>query len=150
PLTLDRPPWAAPAFGIEGTLGPVPNAEVAPPGQHGHAATTGRSGATPPLRYRPLPVTPSAEVDLALMLPDWVAGAEVERVLRTSAGPLLERVAILDEYRGESVPARHRSLLWRLTFRDPSRTLRDKEIEGRRQKILRSLENELGVRPRTA
>lgn len=150
PLPLDRPPWAAPAYGVEVTLGPMPNARVAPEGQHAHGAGADRLGAPPAVRYRPLPVTPASAVDLALLLPDGLAAAEVERVLRTSAGPLLERLAILDEYRGEGVPAGHRSVLWRLTFRDPVRTLRDKEIEGRRQKILRSLENELGVRPRTA
>jgi phenylalanyl-tRNA synthetase beta chain len=48
------------------------------------------------------------------------------------------------------LPAGHRSVAWTLTFRDPSRTLRDKEIEGRRQRILKSLESELGVQPRTA
>ncbi|MBK6305745.1 MAG: hypothetical protein IPF47_08585 [Gemmatimonadetes bacterium] len=37
-----------------------------------------------------------------------------------------------------------------MTFRDATRTLRDKEVDGRRQKILRTLETELGVRPRTA
>jgi phenylalanyl-tRNA synthetase beta chain len=37
-----------------------------------------------------------------------------------------------------------------LTFRDPSRTLRDKEVEGRRARILQTLEKELGIRPRSA
>ncbi len=69
-------------------------------------------------------------------------------MLRTAGGELLERIVLFDEYRGEGLPAGVRSLAWRLTFRDPVRTLRDKEIEGRRQKILRSLESELGVRPR--
>ena len=81
-------------------------------------------------------------------MPDGTAAADVERVLRASGGELLERVVLFDEYRGEGLPAGVRSLAWRLTFRDPERTLRDKEIEGRRQKILRSLESELGVRPR--
>jgi phenylalanyl-tRNA synthetase beta chain len=43
----------------------------------------------------------------------------------------------------------YRSIAWRLTFRHPERTLRDKEIEGRRARILRALNEELGVRPRT-
>jgi phenylalanyl-tRNA synthetase beta chain len=36
-----------------------------------------------------------------------------------------------------------------LTFRHPERTLRDKEIEGRRNKILSALADELNVRQRT-
>ena len=100
------------------------------------------------MRYRPLPTTPSAEVDIALLVPDGTMAAQVEKVIRASGGDLLENVALFDEYRGEGLPEGVRSLAWRLTFRDPVRTLRDKEIEGRRQKILRSLASELGVRPR--
>ena len=147
PVVLDRPAWAAEAFGVEVTLDPMPNGFVAPKGSHAHDI---RPEPRPrhPVRYRPLPTTPSAEFDLALLVPDVTAAAEVERVLRASGGDLLERVVLFDEYRGEGLPAGVRSLAWRLTFRDPVRTLRDKEIEGRRQKILRSLESELGVRPR--
>ena len=155
PLALDRPNWAAPAYGVELTLGPMPNAPVARPGEHIHALVTNaneaiRRGTRPAHRYRPLPTTPAVEEDFSLLLPDGLPAADVERVLRTSGGELVERVVIFDEYRGEHVPPGFRSVSWRLTFRDPVRTLRDKEIEGRRQKILRSLENELGVRPRSA
>ena len=146
PLALDRPPWAAEAWGVEVTLDVMPNAFVAPAGSHAHAAPGVVRRAH--VRYRSLPTTPAAEVDLALLVPDAVPAADVERVVRDAGGDLLERVVLFDEYRGEGLPAGTRSLGWRLTFRDPVRTLRDKEIEGRRQKILRSLETELGVRPR--
>lgn len=147
PVVLDRPAWAAEAFGVEVTLDPMPNGIVAPPGAHSHdARTEPRPRAS--VRYRPLPTTPAAEVDIALLVPHAVAAADVERVIRASGGELLERGILFDEYRGEGLPEGTRSLAWRLTFRDPVRTLRDKEIEGRRQKILRSLESELGVRPR--
>lgn len=147
PVALDRPAWAAEAFGVELTLDPMPNGVVAPRGAHAHEARPEPRHRVHP-RYRPLPTTPAAEFDLALLVPDGTAVTDVERVLHASGGDILERVALFDEYRGEGLPAGVRSLAWRLTFRDPLRTLRDKEIEGRRQKILRSLENELGVRPR--
>jgi phenylalanyl-tRNA synthetase beta chain len=147
PVALDRPAWAAEAFGVELTIDPMPNGFVAPRGAHAHEARP-EPRHRPPVRYRPLPTTPAAEFDLALLVPDGMAAADVERVLRAAGGELLERVSLFDEYRGEGLPGGVRSLAWRLTFRDPVRTLRDKEIEGRRQKILRSLESELGVRPR--
>jgi phenylalanyl-tRNA synthetase beta subunit len=37
-----------------------------------------------------------------------------------------------------------------LTFRHPDRTLSAKEIDGRRERLLRTLEGELGVRQRTS
>jgi phenylalanyl-tRNA synthetase beta chain len=147
PVSLDRPAWASEAFGVEITLDPMPNGFVAARGQHAHAVKREpRPHAA--VRYRPLPTTPAAIVDVALVVPDGTPAAQVERVLRAAGGELLERVELFDEFRGEGVPEGARSLGWRLTFRDPVRTLRDKEIEGRRQKILRSLESELGVRPR--
>jgi phenylalanyl-tRNA synthetase beta chain len=98
----------------------------------------------------PLPTMPPAEFDLALLVPDAVAVADVERVVRAAAGELLEKLELFDRYTGSGIEAGHRSLAWRLTFRHPERTLRDKEIEGRRGKILGALEQELHVRQRSA
>ena len=103
-----------------------------------------------PVPFKPLPSTPAAPIDLALLVPDAVRAADVERVIRNNGGELLERLTLFDEFRGAGLPPATRSLAWRLTFRDATRTLRDKEIEGRTNKILRALEGELGVRQRRA
>jgi phenylalanyl-tRNA synthetase beta chain len=100
--------------------------------------------------YRPIPTTPATEFDLALLVPDSVSAGAVEAVLRRGAGELLESVTLFDEYRGKGVEQGVRSLAWRLTLRHPERTLRDKEVEGRRDKLLKTLEHELGIRQRTA
>jgi phenylalanyl-tRNA synthetase beta chain len=147
-LELDAPVWAAPAFGVELVLGNMSNSDVAPPGEHAHGGTAPRSVRQAP-RYRPLPITPASEFDLALLVPQGLAAAEVERVIRAAAGELLERLDVFDLYEGEGVDAGHRSVAWRLTLRHPERTLRDKEIEGRRAKILSALQHQLNVRQRT-
>jgi phenylalanyl-tRNA synthetase beta chain len=146
-LRLDAPVWAAPAFGVEIDLSTLANADVAPPGLHADAPSA-EPGPTI-AAYRPVPSTPAAEFALALIVPDAHTSADVARVLRSSAGDLLEHLELFDEYRGEGIPKGTRSLAWRLTFRDPNRTLRDKEVEGRRSKILESLERDLGVRLRS-
>ena len=161
-VALDAPVWAAPAFGVEITLGTVESSPVARPGQSaasaapadGHAAASafpadGR-GAGGNVRFKPLPVTPAVELDLALLVPSGLPAARVESTIRSQAGELLERLMLFDEYEGAGIPAGFRSLAWRLTFRHPDRTLRDKEIEGRRDKLLRTLESDLGIRPRTS
>jgi hypothetical protein len=148
-VALDAPVWASPAFGAEVTLGAIESAPVAQPRANvWHEAVGAQAGVgdAAHVRYRPLPTTPAAELDLALVVPDAVAAARVEEVLRRSGGDTLERVALLDEFRGGDVPAGARSLLWRLTLRDPVRTLRQKEVDGRRQKLVQALERELGVR----
>ena len=60
-----------------------------------------------------------------------------------------EALELFDEYKGDGVEPGFRSLAWRLTFRHPQRTLRDKEIEGRRSRILAALQQELHVRQRS-
>ena len=147
-LRLDAPVWASPAYGVEMVLGAVSNADVAPPGEHAHSISVAPPPHAP-VKYRPLPTTPAAEFDLALLLPPDVRAAQVEDVIRRSAGELLERLAAFDLYEGAGIEAGMRSVAWRLTLRHPERTLRDKEIEGRRSKILSALQTELNVRQRS-
>jgi phenylalanyl-tRNA synthetase beta chain len=155
-VPLDAPVWASAAFGVELTLGEVSSTSVAARGQHAHGAVPAArgvaalvQGSRAPTRFVPLPTQPAAEFDLALLVPDAVGAGVVEACLRSSGGDLLERVALFDEFRGKGVPEGTRSLAWRLTFRHPERTLREKELEGRRSQLLKALENQLGVRPRT-
>jgi phenylalanyl-tRNA synthetase beta chain len=148
-IALDAPVWAKPAFGVELVLGSMSNNDVAPPGEHAHGTTEAHAPRRP-APYRPLPNTPAAEFDLALLLPPGVTAAKVEEVIRSAAGDLLERLAAFDQYEGGGIEAGHRSVAWRLTLRHPERTLRDKEIDGRRTRILSALHQELNVRQRTS
>ncbi len=160
-VALDAPVWASPAFGVELALATIESAPVAARGRSLRATAPepgrelargqqrGDAGEERP-RFQPLPSTPAVEIDIALLVPDAVPAAAVDTLLRSTSGTLLERLELFDEYRGPGVPDGHRSLAWRLTFRHPERTLRDREIEGRREKLLRQLEDELGVRQRTS
>lgn len=140
---------AAPAFGVELSLGRVDAAPVAPAGRNAHGQADGRWHAPIVSRFRELPTTPAAQFDLALQIRDDQTAAEVERVIRRAAGDLLESVLLFDLYAGRGVDPGHRSVAWRLTLRHPHRTLSSKEIDGRRAQILRALETELGVRQRS-
>jgi phenylalanyl-tRNA synthetase beta chain len=148
-VPLDRPAWASDAFGVELTLGRVASEDVAPAGTHAHGADEAPPAARH-VQFVPLPVTPAAEFDLALVVPDQLHAAQVEAVMRAASGELLERVALFDEFRGGAIPAGHRSLAWRLTFRHPQRTLKEKEIEGRRARLLQVLHQELGIAVRAS
>nr|MBA3657520.1 hypothetical protein [Gemmatimonadaceae bacterium] len=128
-LSLDAPVWASPAFGVEMLLNPDAK----------------KAGA---MKYSGLPVTPAVEVDLALLVPENVVADKIEASIRKNASELLERLNVFDEFRGKGIPEGMRSLAWRLTFRHPERTLKDKEIQGRIDKILQSL-RDLGVNQRT-
>jgi phenylalanyl-tRNA synthetase beta chain len=129
PLAADAPPWAAPLFGFELVLDPSPRR---------------------PPQFTPLPATPSSERVLALLLPEGVTVARVERVLRRAGGALLERVEIESDYRGAELPPGVRSVAFRLVFRAPDRTLRDAEVDQAETRLLAALADELGVRRRGA
>ncbi len=130
-LVLEAPVWASPVYGVEIDL-------------------DAGSISAPPTLFRPIATLPAIEVDLALVVPDNVTSAQVEEAIRGSAGDLLESLGVFDEFRGPGVAEASRSLGWRLTFRHPGRTLRDREIQGRTAKILKDLEASLGIRQRTS
>jgi phenylalanyl-tRNA synthetase beta chain len=130
-LTLDAPVWAKPAFGLEINI----ESAGSTPGKH--------------KTYRPIPATPRAQVDLALIAATSVTAAQIEAVIRREAGDLLETLTLFDEFIGQGIPEGSRSLAWALTFRDRERTLKDKEVQVRTEKIVKALEGELGVRQRT-
>jgi phenylalanyl-tRNA synthetase beta chain len=146
-LQLDAPAWAKPAFGVELSLGVVDSDAVAQPGQHAHRPAT--YAAVPVAPYQPIPSQPASPFDIALLVPDGVRAADIEKAIRDVSGALLESLALVDEYSGKNIDKGYRSLAWRLTFRHPERTLTAKEIEGRRTNVLRHLEKTLNVRART-
>jgi len=148
-LALDAPPWADPAFGVELTIGSLSTADVAAPGTHAYRAVGAAAPAHP--RYVAPPAMPAVDRDVSLLVADGLAGGAgaVDAVLRRAGAPLVESVVLIGEYRGPGVPDDARSVTWRLTFRDPTRTLTEKEVDAAQRKLLRTLETELGVRQRT-
>jgi phenylalanyl-tRNA synthetase beta chain len=149
-LALDAPPWASTAYGAEILIEATDVADVAPPGRHAPPFTGGGSSRAAVPRYRRPPAFPAVRADVTLLVPATVSAGAVEAVLRGVNEPVLERIELVSQFYGDNVPAGHRSLTWRLTFRHPERTLREKEVEARRDKLLRALETHLGVRQRTA
>jgi phenylalanyl-tRNA synthetase beta chain len=131
PLEADAPRWAAPLYGLEVRI------TVAPPQV---------------VRYEPLSTHPAVVRDISLVVPGGVTAAAIEAVLRQAAGggAFLTRLDVLDEYRGAGLPAGTRGVTWRCTFRDPARTLTDKEVDALLGRMLSALEGELDVRRREA
>jgi phenylalanyl-tRNA synthetase beta chain len=88
---------------------------------------------------------PPARRDIALVVPDEVPYAKVERVISQSAGEWLERVWLFDEYSGEQLTAHgfenHKSLAFHLVFRHPERTLTGGEVDVAMQQIKAALED---------
>ena len=129
PLEADAPKWAARLFGLEVRI------IVAPAGL---------------VRYQSLPTQPAVVRDISLVLPGGVTAAAVQAVLRREGGKLLERLDVLDEYRGAGLPTGTRGVTWRCTFRAPDKTLTEREAVEALERMLRAAEAELDVRRRQA
>lgn len=66
---------------------------------------------------------PAATQDLSLVVPVELAAGKLLDVIREGAGELLERVVLVDDYRGANVAEGHKSLTFALRFRAADRTL---------------------------
>jgi len=66
---------------------------------------------------------PAATQDLSLVVPVDVPAGDVLYAVREGAGPLLEDIRLVDDYRGPGLPEASKSLTFALRFRADDRTL---------------------------
>jgi phenylalanyl-tRNA synthetase beta chain len=79
---------------------------------------------------------PASSVDLAFVLDDTVATADVLATLRTAVGAQLEDVRLFDVFTSDAFGAGRRSLAFALRFRLPDRTLTDADVATLRQQAI--------------
>jgi phenylalanyl-tRNA synthetase beta chain len=99
--------------------------------------------ATSPLgneTYEDFTAFPPADRDLAVVVPESLAAAEVLAEVERAGGDLLTGVTVFDVYRGDQVGAEEKSLALRLRFRVADRTLSDEEVDPVWQSIVAALE----------
>lgn len=90
-----------------------------------------------PVQARQLSTFPSAHTDVALVVDESAAAADVETALRDGAGESLESVSLFDIYRGDQLEGGKKSLAYRLTFRS-DRTLKTHEVSALRDSAVAS------------
>ncbi len=96
-------------------------------------------------RFQVYSTYPATDRDLAFFAPLTYSVTEIERVMRKSAGTLLDSVELFDDYRGQGVPDGKRSLAFRLIYRAGDRTLTDEDVEPVHQKVREALEEKFQV-----
>ncbi len=94
--------------------------------------------------YEDVTTFPAVREDLAVIVPDSVAAADVLELALEAGAPLLKEAEVFDVYRDpERVGAGKVSLAIRLTYRAPDRTLTDEEVAERRRMIVKAIERRL-------
>ena len=95
--------------------------------------------------FKELPKFPEVRRDLALLLDEKVAYADVRKSAVRAGKKLIKSVTLFDVYRGEKIPAGKKQYALNFVLQDPERTLTDVEVEKTMERVLSALQNELGA-----
>ncbi len=79
---------------------------------------------------------PASSIDLAFVLADDIAAADVLATLRRAVGDALEDVGLVDVYTSDAFGTGRRSLAFTLRFRVPDRTLTNADVGALRQQAI--------------
>jgi phenylalanyl-tRNA synthetase beta chain len=95
-------------------------------------------------KFRELDRYPSITRDIAMIVPEEISHAKILHAIENPKEPLLESVALFDLFT-EKVGAAKKSLAYRLTYRERSRTLTNEEVNAAHAKIRERLRSDLGA-----
>jgi phenylalanyl-tRNA synthetase beta chain len=95
-------------------------------------------------KFRELDRFPSITRDIAMIVPEEISHAKILSAVENPKEPLLEGVVLFDLFT-EQVGAEKKSLAYRLTYRDRSRTLTNEEVNAAHAKIRERLRSDLSA-----
>ena len=91
---------------------------------------------------------PAVRRDLAFLVPEQVAWADLAATVRQAAGPLLRDLNLFDRYVGQGVEPGFKSLAMGLILQDKSRTLTDRDVDAVVAEAVSAMEREHHARIR--
>ncbi|HEL4300634.1 TPA: phenylalanine--tRNA ligase subunit beta, partial [Stenotrophomonas maltophilia] len=91
---------------------------------------------------------PAVRRDLAFLVPEQVAWADLAATVRQAAGPLLRDLNLFDRYVGQGVEPGFKSLAMGLILQDKSRTLTDRDVDAVVAEAVTAIEREHHARIR--
>ncbi|MDD9934099.1 MAG: phenylalanine--tRNA ligase subunit beta [Myxococcales bacterium] len=92
-----------------------------------------------------LPRFPAVTRDIAVEVDEALQAGEVAEALREAGGERAEQVKLFDVYRGDQVAAGHKSLAFRVTYRDRQETLTDKVVDKLHARVQKAAEQRFGA-----
>jgi phenylalanyl-tRNA synthetase beta chain len=107
------------------------------------------AGQLVPVRVAPVGRFQPLERDLALVVPEPLAAADLAATLRGAGGDTLRQVALFDIYRGAPLAAGEKSLAWRVVFAADERALTDEEVDADVARLVSAVASAHGARLRT-
>ena len=107
------------------------------------------AGYPPQTSMQPLPRFPGIERDLSVVVDESITWEQIEQAVQATQGGGLEAIEFLTVYRGKQIGRNRKSVSFRLTFRDPDRTLRHEEVDPQVNAVVDRLKQELAAELRT-
>jgi phenylalanyl-tRNA synthetase beta chain len=95
--------------------------------------------------YQEVPRYPAVERDIAIVLDNGIAYAQVEDAIRNARVEKLKTIRLFDVFEHEKLGAGKKSMALNLIFVDEEKTLADKETDTMMAKIIGQLEKETGA-----
>jgi len=95
-------------------------------------------------KFREIEKFPAVTRDIAMIVPEEISYEKILRAIENPKEPLLESVELFDLFT-EKVGEARKSLAYRLTYRDRSRTLTSEEVNAAHAKIRQRLRSDLGA-----
>ena len=96
-------------------------------------------------KFREIEKFPAVTRDIAMIVPEEIPHETILRGIEEPREPLLESVELFDLFSGGEIGAARKSLAYRLTYRDRSRTLTSEEVNAAHAKIRERLRRDLGA-----
>ena len=90
--------------------------------------------------YTPIAKFPAVNRDLALICDKSIPVGELTKIIKNSAGKLLENVCIFDVYEGEQIPKDKKSVALNISLRSNEATLTDEQVNSAIKKIIKAFE----------
>lgn len=95
-------------------------------------------------KYKQLPKFPGTSRDIAFLSDETLNHAEIAKAIDALKIPLLESYSVFDIYKGEQVEEGKKSMAYTFLYRSPKKTLKDKEVSHFHDKIIKTLQDNLG------
>lgn len=99
--------------------------------------------------YTPLPKYPSTSRDIALIVKDEVFVKQIEDIIKSNSGGLVESYKLFDVYKGSQIEEGYKSIAYSLTYRSSEKTLTDEDVAKVHDKILSELSEKLNANLRS-
>jgi phenylalanyl-tRNA synthetase beta chain len=96
-------------------------------------------------KYKEISKYPTAKRDLALLVKGDLNYSDVEKVIKESGGSSLKKIDLFDIFTDKKLGDGNRSLTFSLEMSAADKTMTDEEVNKVIEKIIKNLENKLGV-----